>query len=93
MKQGKPDEARRHLLRALELRHEYPDALNNLRLLTAQARETPEAIRYFREAIRQRPDYALALFNLGNVYRREQRFSEAKQALERAVAWARTTRR
>jgi len=90
LKREKNAEARASFEQALKLTPNYPDtapnAWNNLGLLATRAGRTSEAIGYFQEALRLSPDYWIALENLGNAYRQQRRWDEARAALERAVA-------
>jgi Flp pilus assembly protein TadD len=90
LKQEKNAEARASFEQALKLTASYPDtgpnAWNNLGLLATREGRTSEAIGYFQEALRLSPDYWIALENLGNAYRQQRRWDDARAALERAVA-------
>ena len=90
LKQEKNAQARASFEQALKLTASYPDtapnAWNNLGLLATREGRTDEAIGYFQEALRLSPDYWIALENLGNAYRQQKRWDEARAALERAVA-------
>jgi len=61
-------------------------AWNNLGIIAMREDRTSEAVGYFQEALRQSPDYWIALENLGNAYRQQKRWDDARAALERAVA-------
>jgi Flp pilus assembly protein TadD len=75
---------------AIKLHANYPDTLpnawNNLGLLATREGHTAEAIPYFQEALRLSPDHLIALEDLGNAYRQQKNWDEARKALERAVA-------
>ncbi len=90
LKQDKNAEARASFERALKLTASYPDtapnAWNNLGLLATREGRTVDAIGYFQEALRISPDYWIALENLGNAYRQQRRWDNARATLERAVA-------
>jgi tetratricopeptide (TPR) repeat protein len=90
LKQQKTSEARDCFERTIKLRASYPDTLpnawNNLGLLATREGRTAEAIPYFQEALRQSPDHLIALENLGNAYRQQKEWDEARRVLERAVA-------
>ena len=90
LKQDKSPEARDSFERAVKLSASYPDTLanawNNLGLLATREGRTGEAIRNFQEALRRNADHWIALENLGNAYRQQKRWDEARTALERAVA-------
>ena len=90
LKQEKTAEARASFEQVLKLTPGYPDtepnARNNLGLIAAREGRTDEAIRYFEETIRLSPDYWIALENLGNAYRQQRRWTDARATLEKAVA-------
>ena len=62
------------------------NAWNNLGLLATREGHTAEAIPYFQEALKLNPDHLIALDNLGNAYRQQKSWDEARKLLERAVA-------
>jgi Flp pilus assembly protein TadD len=90
LKQDKTKEARDSFERAVKLNANYPDTLanawNNLGLLATREGHSAEAIGHFQEALQHNPDHWIALENLGNAYRQQKRWEEARKALERAVA-------
>jgi Flp pilus assembly protein TadD len=90
LKQDKNARARASFEQTLKLTASYPDtapnAWNNLGLLATREGRTADAIGCFQEALRLSPDYWIALENLGNAYRQQKRWDEARAALERAVA-------
>jgi Flp pilus assembly protein TadD len=90
LKQEKNVDARASFEQALKLTASYPEtvpnAWNNLGLLATREGRTAEAIGYFQEALRVSPDYWIALQNLGNAYRQQKRWDDARAVLERAVA-------
>ena len=90
LKQEKTKMARENFERAVKLPASYPDTLpnawNNLGLLDTREGHTEAAIGCFQEALRLNPDYFIALENLGNAYRQQQRWDEARKALDRALA-------
>jgi tetratricopeptide (TPR) repeat protein len=90
LKQGKATQARDDFERAVELTASYPEttpnAWNNLGLLAAREGETEKAIGYFEKALQLDPDRLIVLQNLGNAYRQEKRWDDARTTLERALA-------
>lgn len=90
LKQEKTSEARENFERATKLQASFPDTLanawNNLGLLATREGRTAEAIPYFQEALKSNPDHLIALENLGNAYRQQKNWDQAREALERAVA-------
>jgi tetratricopeptide (TPR) repeat protein len=90
LKQDKSREARDSFERAVKLAASYPDTLpnawNNLGLLSTREGHIDDAVGYFQEALRVSPDYWIALENLGNAYRVQKRWDEARTTLERALA-------
>jgi len=90
LKQDKIADAQTSFEQTLKLTANYPDTLpntwNNLGLLATRAGRTGDAIDYFQKALRLSPDYWIALENLGNAFRQQKRWDEARGALERAVA-------
>ena len=90
LKQEKTREARENFEHATKLQASYPDTLanawNNLGLLATREGHTAEAIPYFQEALKLNPDHLIALENLGNAYRQQKNWDEARVVLERAVA-------
>ena len=55
----------------MKLRPNYPEAWNNLGMIAAQEGQAEEAIQNFQQSLLLRPNYAIALLNLGNFYRRQ----------------------
>jgi tetratricopeptide (TPR) repeat protein/peroxiredoxin len=90
LRQKKTAEARANFERALKLRASYPETLpnawNNLGLIATLEGRTAEAIPYFQEALRLSPNHLIALTNLGNAYRQQKQWEDARRLLERAVA-------
>ncbi len=90
LKQEKTGQARDNFERATKLQASYPDTLanawNNLGLLATREGRTAEAIPYFEKSIKLNPDHLIALENLGNAYRQQKNWQDARKTLERAVA-------
>lgn len=68
--QGKADEARSQLLAITQEYPEIAEPYNNLAVLYAQTGELDLARTALESAVRINPSYAVALHNLGDVYRR-----------------------
>jgi tetratricopeptide (TPR) repeat protein/peroxiredoxin len=87
---GKTAEAWASFQRAVELAPSYPDTLpnawNNLGLLATREGRTDEAIGYFQQALKVNPDHLIALENLGNAYRQQRNWEQARKVLEHAIA-------
>ena len=90
LQQQKTAEARESFAQVTKLQASYPDTLpnawNNLGLLATREGRTADAIPYFQEALRLSPDHLIALDNLGNAYRQQKQWEEARKTLEHAVA-------
>jgi tetratricopeptide (TPR) repeat protein len=89
LKQEKNGPARESFERAVKLQASYPDTLanawNNLGLLATREGKTAEAIPFFQEALRLSPNHLVALDNLGNAYRQQKDWDEARKTLEWAL--------
>ncbi len=90
LKEAKNGQARECFERAASLKAGYPEtapnAWNNLGLLATREGDTASAIGYFKQALKLDPDHFIALENLGNAYRQQKRWDEARETLERALA-------
>jgi tetratricopeptide (TPR) repeat protein len=90
LKLEKTGEARACFERAVKLSAGYlgtlPNAWNNLGLLAAREGRTGDAIGYFKKALALDGDHWVALQNLGNAYRVQKNWEEARAALEHALA-------
>jgi tetratricopeptide (TPR) repeat protein len=75
--------------RATQLPAAYPDTLanawNNLGLLATEEGRTAEAIPSFQEALRENPNHFIAMVNLGNAYRQQRQWREARETLAQAL--------
>jgi len=89
LQQQKNAEARECFKQAIKLQANYPDTLpnawNNLGLLAAHEGRAADAVVFFQEALKLSPDHLIALDNLGNAYRQERQWDDARRTLERAV--------
>ena len=73
-------DARRYLEQAVRLRPNYPEAWNNLGMISAQEGHAEEAIADFKQSLLLEPTYSVALLNLGNLYRSRGNYEEAEDA-------------
>lgn len=80
------DEARRDYQRALRLRPDYPEALNNLGAVFYAKKEYKKAIRYYRRALHLDPRAAAVYSNLGTAYFAEHKVDEGLEAYRTAFA-------
>jgi len=75
--------------RAVKLPANYPDTLpdawNNLGVIATREGRVDDSIPCFLEALRLNPHHLLSLDNLGNAYRVQKRWDEARKVLERAL--------
>jgi tetratricopeptide (TPR) repeat protein len=90
LKQEKDAAARESFQRAVKLKAGYPgtmaDAWNNLGVLATREGRAEESVKCFSEALQTDPNHLLALDNLGNAYRLQKKWNEAREVLERALA-------
>jgi tetratricopeptide (TPR) repeat protein/peroxiredoxin len=90
LQQQNTTNARQCFERAIKMTASYPDTLpnawNNLGLLATREGRTAEAIPYFQAALKLSPDHLVALDNLGNAYRQQKLWDEARRTLTHAVA-------
>jgi tetratricopeptide (TPR) repeat protein len=88
LQQQKTKEARDSFERALKLQTSYPgtipNAWNNLGILSARAGDAAAAIEFFQRALQVDPAHLIALLNLGNAYRQQKEWAEAKKVLQQA---------
>jgi tetratricopeptide (TPR) repeat protein len=90
LQQEKLKEARESFEGVLKLQAGYPgtipNAWNNLGIISARQGDTAAAIEFFQRALQIDPAHLIALLNLGNGYRQQKEWVEAKKALQRAFA-------
>jgi tetratricopeptide (TPR) repeat protein len=90
LKQNKDDRAKECFEKAVKLKAAYPEtepnAWNNLGLLATREGNTEGAIDCFQKALQFDPEHLVTLQNLGNAYRQQKRWDNARTTLERAVA-------
>ena len=89
LNQNKNAEARGTFERAVKLKSNYPDTLpdawNNLGVIATREGRVGDSVQCFQEALRLNPHHLLSLDNLGNAYRLQKRWDEARKVLERAL--------
>jgi len=89
LQRQKTKEARESFERALKLQASYPgtipNAWNNLGILSAREGNAGGAIEFFQRALQIDPAHLIALVNLGNAYRQQKEWKEAKKVLQRAL--------
>ncbi|PIQ25264.1 hypothetical protein COW36_19985 [bacterium (Candidatus Blackallbacteria) CG17_big_fil_post_rev_8_21_14_2_50_48_46] len=77
--------ARRFLTEGLRLAPENPTLQYNFAVLAMQEEKWPEAQSALEKAVKLRPDYLKAWFNLGLVYQAQGQKTQARQALQRVL--------
>jgi tetratricopeptide (TPR) repeat protein len=89
LNQKKNATAREVFERCVKLRPAYPDTLpdawNNLGVIATRENRVDEAVEDFKKALSVNPRHLLSLDNLGNAYRLQKRWSDARTVLERAI--------
>jgi tetratricopeptide (TPR) repeat protein len=89
LNQNKNAAARETFERVVKLPANYPDTLpdawNNLGVIATREGRVDDSVPCFLEALRLNPHHLLSLDNLGNAYRAQKRWEEARKVLERAV--------
>jgi len=83
---GAPEIATERARRALEFDRRNPLYLNNLGVAYGELRDFAAAEAQFRRALKAKPVYAEALYNLGKVLHKQGRLGDALKAYERAYA-------
>jgi tetratricopeptide (TPR) repeat protein/peroxiredoxin len=90
LSQEKRTEARASFEAATTLQSGYPDTLpnawNNLGLLATREGDMRGAIAYFQKALELKPAHFVALENLGNAYRQQKQWNDARETLKKALA-------
>jgi tetratricopeptide (TPR) repeat protein len=89
LNQNKNAAARETFERAVKLPANYPDTLpdawNNLGVIATREGRGGDSVECFQQALRLNPHHLLSLDNLGNAYRLQKRWDEARKVLERAL--------
>ena len=65
-----------------------PDAWNNLGVIATRENKIAQAAENFQQALKLSPNHLPSLINLGNAYRLQKQWNEARQVLDRALAVA-----
>jgi len=85
---GSPEVAAERARRALELDRRNPLYLNSLGVACGELRDFAAAETQFRRALKQKPDYAEAHYNLGKLLHKKMKLADSLRAFERAYAMA-----
>jgi Tfp pilus assembly protein PilF len=86
VRNGLPDIAVEHARRALQHDRRNPIYLNNLGVAYGELAQFVESEDAFRRALKVKPVYAEAMFNLGKVLHKQGRLTDSLRAYERAYA-------
>ncbi len=89
LNQNKNASAREMFERCVKLKANYPDTLpdawNNLGVLATREGHVDDSVASFQQALKLNPRHLLALDNLGNAYRSQKRWDDARRVLEFAI--------
>ena len=89
LNQNKNADARETFERCVNLQATYPDTLpdawNNLGVIATREGRVRESIAYFQRALKLSPNHLLSLDNLGNAYRSQKQWDQARKVLEQAI--------
>ncbi len=80
------DNAKKFYERALKLKRDYPEALNNMGTVYYAKKSYRRAISYYRKALRLSPDSASVYSNLGTALFARKKYDEATQAYQKAMS-------
>jgi tetratricopeptide (TPR) repeat protein len=80
--QGQLQKAMEYLDKAIDLRPDYPEALNNLGVLYVRIKNYPQAEAQFKTCIRLAPGFDRSYLNLANLYAMRDNSSLARDVLE-----------
>jgi protein O-mannosyl-transferase len=86
IQQGNPEQAEKHLTRAVEINPDYPEALSDLGMLLSDRGMYREAAARFTQALTLDPDNAEAHNNFALMLTRVDRFTEAIEHYQRAIS-------
>jgi tetratricopeptide (TPR) repeat protein len=85
MKEGDPDRAEPHLVRAVEIEPSLADGHNLLGLIAQGRGKWSEALVHYERAMKADPDLAEPLLNIGNVFYQQRNIREAERWYRKAV--------
>ncbi|MCX2983006.1 sulfotransferase family protein [Halieaceae bacterium IMCC14734] len=85
LKQGRPEEAEGICRRILQREKNNVDAMRLLALIAAQSGKTDDAEILLERVTSLAPDYNLAQLDLGNIYREQDRYSEAIHRYQKVI--------
>ncbi len=74
--------ARKHFTRALSLKHDYAEAINNYGAVLASIGKSKEAIALYNKAIEIKPEFQPAYFNMAVEYEKNAKFTKARRLYE-----------
>ena len=77
--------ASEYLQKALDLRPEYPEALNNLGVLFVRAADYSKAEEEFKTGIRVAPNYDQSYLNLARLYAMRKDMDKAREVLRQLL--------
>jgi tetratricopeptide (TPR) repeat protein len=81
--------ARETFERCVKLQANYPDTIpdawNNLGVLDTRDNRVGESVEKFQQALKLNPNHLLSLVNLGNAYRAQKQWDDARTVLQHAV--------
>jgi Flp pilus assembly protein TadD len=84
-KQGQLGTARPLFQKAIELKRDYADAVNNLGVLYIEEGKTSDAEAAFEYGIRMAPDEDILYLNLGRMYAQAGRIEKARDVMRRLL--------
>jgi predicted Zn-dependent protease len=84
----KPDEAQKHLTKALDLSPEYADALTLRAIFKLDAKDVDSAVEDLGKAIQTDPNCAMAYMALGSALNMQGKFDDALHTLQRGQSLA-----
>jgi tetratricopeptide (TPR) repeat protein len=85
MEQSRFDEAESHILRAFQLRPDYPNANVNMALLCLIKNQTDKAFEFVQRTLQNQPSEANVLYNCGLVLEKLGQSEQALSAYEQAI--------